>query len=209
MAQKGRPGLSATEKSELWKRWKSGESLSDIGRALGKHAGSVHTVLSAKGGIHPVARQRSRLALTLNEREEISRGIAALRSVRQIAVGICRAPSTVSREITRHGGRHDYRATEADSKAMAAALRPKPCKLALDDSLQKLVAKKLELDWSPQQIGGWLKRTFPENEGMQVSHETIYRSLFVQARGVLKRELMVHLRSRRMMRRSKHATTEG
>lgn len=209
MAQMGRPGLSATEKSDLWKRWKSGESLSDIGRALGKHAGSVHTVLSANGGIHPVARQRSLLALTLNEREEISRGIAALRSVRQIAAGICRAPSTVSREIARHGGRDHYRAAQADSKAMAAAKRPKSCKLALDDRLQKTVAKKLELDWSPQQIAGWLKRTFPDNEGMQVSHETIYRSLFIQARGVLKRELMIHLRSRRMMRRSKHATTKG
>lgn len=145
----------------------------------------------------------------MTEREEISRGIAALQSVRQIAAEIRRAPSTVSRVIARHGGRNNYRATEADTKAWADAQRPKQCKLAIDDQLQKIVAKKLKLDWSPAQIAGWLKREFPTDEGMHVSHETIYRSLFIQARGVLKKELMAHLRSRRMMRRSKYATTEG
>lgn len=209
MAQMGRPGLSASQKAELWQRWKSGQSLSEIGRALGKHAGSVHGVLSTNGGIVPVVRRRSRLALTLAEREEISRGIATDTSIRQIAHGIGRSPSTVSREIARHGGRKRYRASEADSRAWEQARRPKPCRLAVHDRLQRIVAKKLSLDWSPEQIAGWLKQAFPDGESMRVSHETIYRSLFIEARGVLKKELIGHLRSKRVMRRSKNASTDG
>jgi IS30 family transposase len=208
MAQMGRPGLSTAQKAELWRRWKDGQSLSDIGRALGKHAGSVHGVVSANGGIIPTARRRSRLALTLAEREEISRGIAADSSVREIAAMLGRAPSTVSREIERHGGRDKYRAADADCRAWDQAKRPKQCLLATNDRLQMMVATKLNLDWSPEQISGWLKLKFPNDESMQVSHETIYRSLFIQARGVLKKELIEHLRSRRMMRRSKKATTD-
>ncbi len=209
MAQMGRPGLSTAQKTELWHRWKSGQSLSDIGRALGKHAGSVHGVVSSNGGFVPAARRRSRLALALAEREEISRGMAADTSLRQIAAGIGRSPSTVSREIARHGGRNHYRASEADVRAWDRARRPKPCRLAVHRLLNQAVASKLKLDWSPEQIAGWLKLQFPDDESMRVSHETIYRSLFIQARGVLKKELMEHLRSRRMMRRSKNASTDG
>lgn len=209
MAQLGRPGLSASQKAELWERWKSGQSVSDIGRALGKHAGSIHGVVSSNGGIVPGIRRRSQIALSLAEREEISRGIAAGLTMRQIAAGLARAPSTISREITRHGGRDRYRASVADEAAWNRARRHKRCRLAINTRLQRVVAKKLSLDWSPQQIAGWLKLAFPDDERMRVSHETIYRSLFIQARGVLKRELTRHLRSRRMMRRSKNASTEG
>lgn len=209
MAQMGRPGLSAAQKTELWHRWKNGQSLSDIGRALGKHAGSIHGVVSSNGGFVPSIRRRSRLALTLAEREEISRGIASNISVRKIAVTIGRSPSTVSREIARHGDRDKYRAFDADAKAWVQAKRPKQCQLTTHPKLKWAVANKLGLDWSPEQISGWLKLEFPDDESMRVSHETIYRSLFIQARGVLKRELIGHLRSRRMMRRSKNARTEG
>jgi DNA-binding CsgD family transcriptional regulator len=148
MAQMGRPGLTAAQKAELWRRWKEGQSLSDIGRALGKHAGSVHGVVSGNGGIMPAVRRRARLALSLAEREEISRGIAAQYSVREIAARLGRAPSTVSREIERHGGRNRYRAADADSRAWDQARRPKECLLACNAQLQKLVAGKLNLDWS-------------------------------------------------------------
>jgi IS30 family transposase len=207
MAQMGRPGLSASQKAELWQRWKSGQSLSEIGRALGKHAGSVFGVLASHGGITPPTRRRSRLALSLAEREEISRGLAAGKSIRQIAACLSRAVSTVSREINRHGGRKSYRASAADCAAWDRGRRPKLCRLAVHDKLQRIVAYKLSLDWSPEQISGWLKVEFPNDESMRVSHETIYRSLFIQARGVLKKELIDHLRSKRVMRRSKNAST--
>jgi len=204
----GRPGLSSAQKAELWQRWKSGQSLSDIGRALGKHAGSVHGVLSANGGILPATRCRSSRSLSLAEREEISRGIAVGASMRKIAAIINRSPSTVSREVSRNGG-STYRAVEADSRAWHQACRPKPCHLVKFPILQGIVARKLSVNWSPAQIAGWLKQQYPEDGSMRISHETIYRSLFIQARGVLKKELVSHLRSRRMMRRSKHATTDG
>ncbi|MHB8989211.1 MAG: IS30 family transposase [Desulfobulbia bacterium] len=209
MARMGRPGLSASQKAELWQRWKSGQSLSEIGRALGKPPGSVHGVLSLNGGIPPAIRRRSKLVLSLAEREEISRGLAAGVSIRQIAGGIGRSPSTVSREIGRNSGQSKYRAVEADTDAWDRARRPKSCRLAKSPELQMVVASKLRLEWSPEQISGWLKHEFPDDESMRVSHETIYRSLFIQARGVLKKELVGHLRSRRMMRRSKNASTEG
>ena len=193
----------------LWQRWKDGESLSDIGRSLGKHAASIHAIVRPHGGIMPMVRKRSARALTLAEREEISRGIHADISIRQIAAHIGRAPSTVSREIARHGGLNKYRATLADAKAWDQATRPKPCRLAGNVKLRRLVARKLQLKWAPQQIAGWLKQQYPDDETMQVSHETIYRSLFIQARGVLKAELMKHLRTRRMMRRSKKASAKG
>ena len=208
MARMGRPGLSSAQKAALWQRWKSGQSLSDIGRALGKHAGSVHGVLSANGGILPATRCRSSRSLSLAEREEISRGIAVGASMRKIAAIINRSPSTVSREVSRNGG-STYRAVEADSRAWHQACRPKPCHLVKFPILQGIVARKLSVNWSPSQIAGWLKQQYPEDGSMRISHETIYRSLFIQARGVLKKELVSHLRSRCMMRRSKHATTDG
>jgi IS30 family transposase len=209
MVQMGRPGLSLSQKLEVWQRWKHGQSLSEIARALAKHPGSIHGVVSANGGIVPPTRRRSQLALSLSDREEISRGLAAGQSLRKIAASIHRSPSTISREVARNGGLSRYRANEADQRAWERARRPKLCRLAVHRRLQTIVAKKLSLDWSPEQISGWLKRRYPRMEAMQISHETIYRTLFVQARGVLKKELVRHLRTRRMMRRSKKASTRG
>lgn len=209
MATMGRPGLSLSQKADLWQRWKEGQSLSEIGKALGKHAGSIHGVLSLNGGIVPASRHRSRLALTPSEREEISRGLSSGESIRQIASRLGRAPSTISREIARNGGDKKYRATAADSAAWRRALRPKLCRLAIHKNLQRVVAEQLSLEWSPEQISGWLKVQFPHDETMRISHESIYRSLFIQARGVLKKELMKHLRTNRVMRRSKKACSEG
>jgi IS30 family transposase len=202
-------GLSAIEKSEIWRRWKAGQSLHEIGRAFDKPHSSIRCLLLPRGGIPPAARRRSGLALTLAEREDISRGIACGSPLREIARHLDRAASTVSREISRHGGRPAYRAHMADHHAWDSALRPKKCLLAVNQELRNMVASKLILDWSPQQISGWLKTEYPDDESMRVSHETIYRSLFIQARGVLKKELMDHLRSKRRMRRSRHATVSG
>lgn len=204
-----RRGLTANERAELWQRWKTGHSLSDISRALGKPPGSVFSYLSSSGGIPPAARCRSPRALTLAEREEISRGLSAGASLRSIAAALTRPPSTVSREVGRNGGCGRYRAAVADTRSWAQARRPKACKLAKCQRLQRIVARKLQADWSPEQIAGWLKQQFMEDERMTISHETIYRSLFIQARGVLKKELQSHLRFRRKMRRSKRATKAG
>ena len=209
MAQRGRPGLSPEQKRELWSRWKAGESLSEIGRALGKQAGSIHGVVASNGGYVPAVRRRSPRVLTISEREEISRGLAEGASLRRIAGRLQRAPSSISREVARHGGRHRYRAARAEERAWDRARRPKPCKLAAVPRLCELVAGKLGDDWSPEQISGWLARTYPGEQDLQVSTETIYRSLFVQARGVLRKELTAHLRTRRTMRRSGQATRSG
>ena len=187
MARIGRPGLSLEKRAELWRRWKSGQCASDIARVLERTKGAIHHVLAFKGGWHragsPPPRSR---ALVLDEREEISRGIAAGRSIRRIAASSGRAPSTVSREVARHGGPSAYRATEADARTWEWARRPKPCHLARYPELRWCVAEKLALDWSPEQIGV-AEREFPADQGLQVSPETLYRSLFVQARGVLKK----------------------
>ncbi|MGB8537865.1 MAG: IS30 family transposase [Acidobacteriaceae bacterium] len=198
-------GLSAIQKSDMWRRWKAGQTLHEIGRAFDKPHTSIRCLLLPRGGIPPAARHRSRIALTLAEREDISRGIACGSSIREIARHLERAASTVSREVKRHGGRSVYRASQADDRTWDSALRPKECLLALHSKLREMVASKLILDWSPEQISGWLKSEYPGDEGMRVSHETIYRSLFIQARGVLKKELMDHLRSKRRMRRSRHS----
>jgi IS30 family transposase len=202
-------GLSAIEKCDVWSRWKAGQTLHEIGRAYGKPHTSIRAVLLPRGGIPPVARRRSRLALTLAEREDISRGIASGWSIREIARCLDRAASTVSREVTRHGGRPAYRAHDADQQAWQAASRPKRCLFAVNRKLRDIVASKLIRDWSPEQISGWLKMHYPDDESLRVSHETIYRSLFIQARGVLKKELMDHLRSKRRMRRSRHFSEHG
>jgi IS30 family transposase len=202
-------GLSTIEKRDVWSRWKAGQSLHEIGRAFDKPHSCIRSVLLPRGGIPPAARRRSRLALTLAEREDISRGIACGLSIREMAQHVDRAACTVSREVARHGGRSGYRAHDADCQAWASALRPKKCLLAANRKLRNIVASKLVLDWSPEQISGWLKTQYPDNQSMHVSHETIYRSLFIQARGVLKKELMDHLRSKRRMRRSRHASPSG
>ena len=201
--------LSSTQRTEIWSRWKAGQTLHQIGRAYGKPHSCIRGLLVPRGGIPPAARRRSPLALTFTEREDISRGIASGSSMREIARHLDRAASTVSREVSRHGGRPGYRAHEADSHAGSSALRPKRCLLAVNRRLRNIVASKLVLDWSPEQISGWLKTQYPDDESLRVSHETIYRSLFIQARGVLKKELLEHLRSKRRMRRSRHASPSG
>src|ERR1019366_1013451 len=209
MAQGKRNRLSAEQRTEMWRRWKAGESLHEIGRAFGKDHWSIQFLLSKRGGIAPPVRRRSLRTLTLAEREDISRGIASGSSIREIAKGLQRAASTVSREVARHGGPPQYRASEADHQAWESALRPKACLLAIQVRLRKIVASKLILDWSPEQISGWLKIQYPKDESMRVSHETIYRSLFVQARGVLKKELIQHLRTKRRIRRSRQSRDRG
>ena len=196
---------TAQERRELWERWKRGESISDIGRALDRAPGTIHCTIREHGGVPPRERRRGRLALTTTEREEISRGVAAGESARRIAARLGRAPSTITRELDRSGGRRGYRAADADRQAWERARRPQRCKLARNRELASLVAAKLEQDWSPQQIAGWLKLEFPEDETMRVSHETIYLTLFVQARGALKRELVAHLRRTRSIRRPRAA----
>jgi IS30 family transposase len=209
MAKRGRPGLSDEAKQQVWRWWSEGWSLSEIARAMGKVPGSIHGVIAANGGIVPRRQQRSPTDLTRGEREEISRGLARKDSIRTIAARLTRSPSTVSREVNRNGGPKAYRAERADERAWEQARRPKPCRLRSNQALQRLVSAKLADDWSPQQISGWLARQYGRAHGMYVSHETIYRSLFIQARGVLRKELTSHLRTRRTMRRAKAANTEG
>lgn len=205
---KRRPRIYYTEeqKALMWDRWKQGESLESIAQLFDRHHPSIERIIREHGGIRPPERQRSPSALTLEEREEISRGIATGHSIRSIAVSLGRAPSTVSREITRNGGQRGYRANQADQAAWDRGHRPKTCKLIENRALARIVARKLQLEWSPEQIAGWLKHAYPDDEHYQVSHETIYKSLFIQARGALKQELLQHLRRTRMMRRSRHHT---
>jgi transposase, IS30 family len=203
MLKEGRPGLTDAQKAELWRRWKAGQSTEEICDALRRCRSAVGWQLSQSGGLVPRIRRRAAVALTFAEREEVSRGLCAGRSLRSIAQGLGRAPSTVSREVARHWGRSGYRANHADYEASVAARRPKPCRLALHAKLCRVVASKLALEWSPEQISAWLKKHHPADESMQVSHETIYKSLFIQARGVLKKELAKHLRTRRPIRRAR------
>lgn len=194
------------QKSEIWDRWQRGESMSSIGRGFDRASSSIYPLLARTGGIRPPDRSRSQLALTLAEREEISRGLIAQHSLRSIALALNRSASTVSREVQRNGGAAGYRAAASDQAAWDRALRPKVCKLACHPALSRAVSAKLQRKWSPEQIAGWLKRAFPGESQKQVSHETIYRSLYIQARGVLKRELLEHLRAKRTVRRSRHAS---
>ncbi len=209
MVYRTRIKYTAAQRADIWDRWQRGESLNSIGRLFDRPSSSIFTMLAPTGGIRPPPRRRSRLALTLAEREEISRGIARDLSLRAIATQLGRAPSTISREVSRNGGLQCYRASKADDAAWDRAHRPRPCKLVSEPVLSRLVARKLRLHWSPEQIAGWLKRIYPEHENRQVSHETIYKSLFIQARGALKKELQLHLRSQRAIRRSRHASHKG
>ena len=210
MGVHARTWFTPKQRAELWEHWKNGQCVADIARGLERRNKSgVYRVLALNGGIAPLPRRRAARALRLAEREEISRGIAAGRSIRQIAQGLARSPSTVSREIKRNGGCRAYRASWADRRAWERSLRPKPCRLARHAELRWRVAQKLALEWSPKQIAGWLKQQFPADQGMQVSHKTIYRSLFIQARGVLKKELRAYLRTARQMRQAKGGTTKS
>jgi IS30 family transposase len=198
-------GFSYEQQDAIWAKWKSGDSLSDIGRALRKPPGCIHRLIAFNGGIAPVKKRRSKLHLSLPEREEISRGLAAGVSIRALAACLNRAPSTISREINRHGGRKKYRANVADHQAWKNASRPKLSYLDSHPNLKKIIMENLQLKWSPEQISGWLKQTYPNEIDMHLSHETIYKSLFIQARGTLKKELTHYLRTKRLMRRPKNA----
>jgi IS30 family transposase len=209
MSYRTRIYYSHAQKQAMWDRWQRGESLKSIGRAFNRGSSSIYGVLSRSGGIRPPTRSRSCLALSLAEREEISRGVASDLSLRAIALQLGRAPSTISREVKRHGGRDHYRASDAEQLTWDRAHRPKRCKLADSPFLRRTISAKLRRGWAPQQIAGWLTRTYPGDETKHVSHETIYRSLFIQARGVLKKELLQYLRTQRTIRRSKHATSKN
>jgi IS30 family transposase len=206
MKQKRRIYYTDNQKALMWERWRQGDSLQKIAQLFDRNHSSVMRILAETGGICPAQRSRSRLALTLAEREEISRSVVAGCSIRSIAASLGRSPSTVSREVERNGGQEGYRANQADQRAWDRARRPKPCKLVVNRALANIVASKLQLQWSPEQIAGWLKQVYASDEDCQVSHETIYRSLYIQARGALKKELLEHLRRSRNMRRSRHHT---
>lgn len=202
MTSKKDRGLAPELLSLLWDRYKNGQSLREIGAAVGRDSGTVHWHIKQRGGIQPRARVRSQRHLSLADREEISRGLVAGRSLRSIALALGRPASTISREVQRNGGTQVYRAVSADQCAWSKAARPKTWRLACNEPLRQAVTEKLQLDWAPQQIAGWLKREYENQSHMQVSHETIYRSLFVQAKSTLKQELVAHLRSKRQMRRT-------
>ena len=195
--------FTEAEVAEVWERRKAGELTRSIARRLGRNGSSIRRLFEDAGGVRPAPRRRAERHLTLLEREEISRGVAAGDSLRVIASRLGRAVSTISREVARKGGRHRYRAHRADRAAWQRARRPQRCKLASNPMLREAAEDKLAVRWSPQQISGWLRHTYPDVEAMQVSHETIYLSLFIQARGGLKRELTQHLRTRRANRRPK------
>jgi IS30 family transposase len=206
MKQRPRIYYTESQKALMWERWRKGESLQKIAQLFDRNHSSIQRILADTGGIRPAPRHRSRLALTLAEREEISRSLVVGHSIRSIAASLRRAASTISREINRNGGLASYRASTADQTAWDRAHRPKTCKLVANPELARIVAGKLQRLWAPEQIAGWLKHEYPGDEHFQVSHETIYRSLFIQARGALKKELLQYLRRTRAMRRSRHHT---
>jgi IS30 family transposase len=206
MKQRPRIYYIEAQKALMWDRWKAGDILHEIGKLFDRPHTSIQPILSTTGGIRPPARRRARLALSLAEREEISRSLAAGESIRCVARRLQRAASTISRELLRNGGKTCYRAAKADGAAWERARCPKTCKLTSNPALAQIVAVKLQSQWSPEQIAGWLKRTYPDDKDLQVSHEAIYRTLFVQNRGALKKELLAHLRRTRGMRRSDHCT---
>jgi len=209
MRYRSRIYYTEEQKSQMWDRWQAGDSLREIAQLFDRHHSSVRGIFKRFGGMRPPTRRRSARSLTVAEREEISRGIVAGGSLRSIALRLGRSPSTVSRELRRNGGRHGYRASQADEAAWDRARRPKTCKLDGDRALARLVAVRLRLQWSPEEIAGWLRRTYPHDENRQVSHETIYKTLFIQARGALKKELLAHLRQTRAMRHPRGHTQKN
>ena len=198
-----RSELAAIRRAEVWQRYGRGETTVAIARSLGVSPRAVYKILRRRGGIGPPRRQRSIRVLSHTEREEISRQLACGHSLRAIAAHLARAPSTISREVQRDGGRTQYRAQRADAAAWQRARRPKPCRLAGLPRLRAAVADKLMHRWSPEQIAAWLKRTYPDDPSWHVSHETIYRTLFIQSRGTLKLALLAHLRRRGRLRRAR------
>ena len=194
-------GLCEREQERVWELWGEGTSLRGVARKLGARPEYVRRYVASTGGVKPAPRRRAERCLSEQEREEISRGLACSESCRVIAARIGRSHTTVSREVSRNGGRERYRAHDADVAAWGRARRPKRCKLVRNPRLREVVEEKLEERWSPQQIAGWLGGAYPDDLAMRVSHETIYLSLFVQSRGALRRELCAQLRSGRRTRR--------
>ena len=209
MANIGRPGLPSEKRQQVWEMWKAGDSMSVIAEAVGSPAGSIFSILLPCGGIYQAPQRRRATALSIADREDISRGVAAQESLRAIGRRLGRPASTISRELARNRGVATYRAVDADDRAWRRAKRPKPCLLAQRPVLASFVADRLREDWSPEPIAGTLKKQYPDGSAMRVSHETIDKTLFVESRGVLARELRAHLRSGRPMRRSVHNTTTG
>ena len=209
MKQRKRIYYSPQQKALIWERYKQGDSLHDIARMFDRSHSSIMPTIYSTGGFRPLERKRHPKSLSLSEREEISRGLAADLSLREISRKLARAPSTISREVKRHGGLKHYRANKADAEAWENTKRPKECMLKGNPDLCYVIAQKLKRAWSPQQISGWLKRTYPSNQGMQVSHETIYKTLYIQTRGALKKELQKCLRTKRVVRKSKTTSLKG
>ncbi len=209
MAKIGRPWLPSEKRRHVWEMWRAGASVSVIAKAVGSQPGSIFSILLPFGGFYQAPQRRRATAVTLAEREEISRGLARSESLRSISRRLGRAPSTISREIRRNRGSVKYRALDADDRTWRRAARPKPCVLAQHPTLCAYVAARLRDDWSPEQIAGTRYKEHPVGSVMRVSYETIYKSLFVESRGVLARELRAHLRSGRPMRRNVHNTVTG
>jgi IS30 family transposase len=201
--------LTEDDKRQIWDLTMAGGTHSRVARQVGRPTTVVRELIASTGGVRPRERRRAAIRLSLVEREDIAAGVARGLSVRAIARGLSRPASTVSRELARNGGRANYRASAADAAAWARAARPKPCKLALCPELHRVVADRLALQWSPEQIAGWLKVEFPNRPELQVSHETIYLSLFVQSKGLLKKELSKELRRGRGVRRAGRASVRG
>ena len=201
--------LSEQDRTEIWDLVMAGGTHAGVGRQVGRNTTVVYQLVSATGGVRPRPRRRAPNRLSLVEREDIAAGLAAGRSIRAIAEELGRAPSTVSREVERNGGRKKYRPSQADKAAWRRAKRPKPCKLALNPVLRELVQEGLRMRWSPEQIAGWLKVEFPDSPELRVSHETIYLSLFVQSKGLLRKELTKELRSGRAIRRAGRSSGRG
>jgi IS30 family transposase len=198
--------LTPDQQVAVWPLVRAGANWKKVATEIGRPLSTVMLYAWSTGGVQPRTRCRSERWLTLADREEISRGLAEGLSLRAIAARIGRPVSTVSREVARNGGRDGYRAYAAEWAMWDRALRPKVCKLVATPRLRAIVEEKLEDDWSPEQISRWLRRVFPDDPELQVSHETIYLSLFVQARGALRKELTAHLRSKRRIRRGKTIT---
>lgn len=209
MARTGRPGMSIERKEKAWKLWRGGESYSEIGRKVGRAPGAIFCFFQKYGGIPPKLRTRSDRTLSFNEREEISRGLASDLSFREIAQKLNRSPSTICREVARHGGKEYYRAIRADMKAWDNAKRSKLSKLQLNRKLCSVVREKLLLKWAPEQISGWLTQKYSSDPSMNISHEAIYRTLFIPSRACLEKSLIRNLRTKRKMRQPRQFNTKG
>lgn len=201
--------LGTAEHAELWTQWREGRSAGEIARQLGRGRHAVQCIVERYGGSVPPERTRGADRLTLAQREEISRGISAELSARDIARSLGKHHSTISREIHRNGGRGAYRAALAERAAWQRALRPKSCLLRQRPRLCAYVVRGLQRRWSPQQIAARLEREYGHDQSMRVSHETIYRTLFVQSRGALRKELTQYLRSGRKIRHARKASNKG